>query len=837
MKQENRNVSEALSDNVIPLGNSLRQKAEEIIKNKQAINAINPAFKGFGKSEAEQSRSEFVETPNRNDGDALKLLNETEVYQIELKMQNEELKLALHDTATATALYDLAPVGYFTIDRNGTICQLNLGGANMLGKERLSLVNSNFKQFVTIDTLPGFHHFLLKVFETSLKQTCEVRLIIDGNPSIHVHLQGIISEDIQKCLVTGMDVTELKLTEEALRKGEERHRLLADNASDIIWTMDLEGRYTYVSPSVEKLRGYTVDEVMHQSMMDVLTPESAAIAQARLNMAFDEVRSGEPIPAFNSELEQLCKDGSTVWTDVTSSAMFNKEGEFIGILGVSRDISHRKRVEEALRESKEKHRIILDESSDPIFTFNPDGQYRYVNQAFADGVGIKREKIIGKKIWDVFSKDEADKRFAAVKWVFENGEEKVIEVRVPFPDGDRWYITTVKPILNVMGQVITVICISKNITERKRAEEKIRESEEIFTQFMEYSPIYIFFKDENIRSLRLSRNYEKMIGKQMDELLGKTMDELFPSDLAKCMVENDLDILKNGVKIEIEEELNGRIYSTIKFPIKIEGKPSCLAGFTVDITERHKAEAALKQSEARLGELNATKDKFFFIIAHDLKSPFNAILGFSNLLVEQIRDKEYKKIEKSGMIIQKSSQRAMDLLMNLLEWVRSQTGKMDFSPEKIEIAALILQITKLLHLSAKQKKITIYTELPESAFFIADRPMIATILRNLITNAIKFTNLRGNIVISVEQKPNELMITVADDGIGIRKEALKKLFRIDESYSIMGTQNEKGTGLGLILCKEFVDRHGGKIWAESDPDVHGELKGSKFCFTIPNIVS
>jgi diguanylate cyclase (GGDEF)-like protein/PAS domain S-box-containing protein len=129
---------------------------------------------------------------------------------------------------------------------------------------------------------------------------------------------------------------------------------------------------------------------------------------------------------------------------------------------------------EALRDSEEKYRILLDDSSDPIFTFNPDGQYRYVNKAFADGVQRKREEIIGRKIWDVFQKDEADQRFAAVKWVFENASTQVIEVRVPRTDGDRYYITTVKPILNEQGKVITVICISKEITERKRMEQELQ---------------------------------------------------------------------------------------------------------------------------------------------------------------------------------------------------------------------------------------------------------------------------------------------------------------------------------------------------------------------------
>lgn len=129
---------------------------------------------------------------------------------------------------------------------------------------------------------------------------------------------------------------------------------------------------------------------------------------------------------------------------------------------------------QVVRESEEKYRILLDESSDPIFTFHPDGQYRYVNQAFADGVGKSLDQIIGKKIWDVFPKDEADKRYAVVKWVFENGQTKVLEVRVPRPDGDRYYVTTVKPTLDEQGKVTSVICISKEITDRKQMEQELK---------------------------------------------------------------------------------------------------------------------------------------------------------------------------------------------------------------------------------------------------------------------------------------------------------------------------------------------------------------------------
>jgi diguanylate cyclase (GGDEF)-like protein/PAS domain S-box-containing protein len=157
----------------------------------------------------------------------------------------------------------------------------------------------------------------------------------------------------------------------------------------------------------------------------------------------------------------------------------------------------------ALRESEEKYRILLDESSDPIFMFSPDGTYRYVNKAFADGVGRKFKEIIGKKIWDVFPQEEADQRYAAVKWVFENGMMKVIEVRVPRPDGDRYYITTVKPIMTKQSEVISVICISKDITERKQMEEELRylSSHDVLTNL--YNRNFFEVELERIQDSRL----------------------------------------------------------------------------------------------------------------------------------------------------------------------------------------------------------------------------------------------------------------------------------------------------------------------------------------------
>ena len=245
------------------------------------------------------------------------------------------------------------------------------------------------------------------------------------------------------------------------------------------------------------------------------------------------------------------------------------------------------------------------------------------------------------------------------------------------------------------------------------------------------------------------------------------------------------------------------------------------------LREKKQLEETLALQNIELKHLNATKDKFFSIIGHDLKSPFNAIVGYSNLLVEQVRENDRDGIEEYAEIILKSSQRAMDLLTNLMDWARSQTGRIAFKPENLDICALIGDVVALLSDTARQKGIVLSRKLDPDIFVYADRAMMATVLRNLMSNAIKFTYPGGVIVVSAESNQDNLTVSVADSGIGLSKKRIDQLFRIEESYSTSGTNKETGTGLGLILCKEFVEKHGGRIWAESI-----EGKGSTFHFTL-----
>ena len=236
----------------------------------------------------------------------------------------------------------------------------------------------------------------------------------------------------------------------------------------------------------------------------------------------------------------------------------------------------------------------------------------------------------------------------------------------------------------------------------------------------------------------------------------------------------------------------------------------------------------IQEDKLKLEELNVTKDKLFSIIAHDLRSPFNSILGFSELLIKNTKDFDVAKTEKYLEIINSSAKNTLTLLDNLLNWAKTQTGQIKCKPEKINLGVIIKEVLETFSSISKNKNITLNFIQSDTIEVYSDVNMLKTVLRNLICNAIKFTHPKGTIKISIIQNQNNIEITISDNGVGMNKETQRKLFKIDPTIIATGTAAEKGSGLGLILCKEFVEKLQGKIWVESELG-----KGSDFKFTLP----
>jgi signal transduction histidine kinase len=275
---------------------------------------------------------------------------------------------------------------------------------------------------------------------------------------------------------------------------------------------------------------------------------------------------------------------------------------------------------------------------------------------------------------------------------------------------------------------------------------------------------------------------------------------------------------------------NGTIWlQTDKIPfLNAQGDIVGIIGFAIDITERKAADDKIQKMNEELKESNFTKDKFFSIIAHDLKSPFQGLIGYSKILLEEYETLSKDERAESIKSIYELSKNTFELLDNLLVWSRIQTGKMTFDPDVFNLYQELSPTINLLIHTARKKNINIDYLVDKKTIVVADKNMLSTVIRNLISNAIKYTNPEGRIIVSSERVDKYLELSVADNGVGINDKVLNNLFKIDENVSTNGTADEEGTGLGLILCKEMIQMHKGKIWAESKVG-----KGSKFSFRIP----
>lgn len=358
---------------------------------------------------------------------------------------------------------------------------------------------------------------------------------------------------------------------------------------------------------------------------------------------------------------------------------------------------------------------------------------------------------------------------------------------------------------------------------------------EIFNQLIKNSFDIIVLMDEKGNQTFVSNSCERILGFKPKELIDiPVIDKMIHPDDQSIVREAFIDIIKNGTHggtqyrhvhkdghwVYLEAFGNNLLHDPLIQSVVLNVR---------DVTERRRAEAKLLENEQRLKELNATKDRFISIIGHDLKNPFNTIIGFSELLLDDVINNNYSDVEQYARHINESSHRVNELLTNLLTWSRTQSGRISFRPEKIELEKILADIKALLNESARNKNIQINIPSGDKNYVLADMDMLHTIIRNLVSNGIKFTPEGGEISIRISSQNEQTTIAVSDTGVGISEEKLANLFQIESAETTLGTNGEKGTGFGLLLTKEFVDHHDGEIWAEQN-----EGNGVTFNFTLPS---
>lgn len=382
----------------------------------------------------------------------------------------------------------------------------------------------------------------------------------------------------------------------------------------------------------------------------------------------------------------------------------------------------------------------------------------------------------------------------------------------------------------------SVQAIFLDITQQVEALKALEESELRFRTIFEHSGVAMVITEIDGTMIRVNQSFAKMFGYSIEELQGLNPHALtYPGDLSETLkmineFKNNRDVISRQIEKKYFNK-EGEVFwglVTITAIRNNEGKIVYLIGQLQDITKRKNAEKELKIYAEKLKNLNSSKDKFFSIISHDLRSPFNALLGISEYTSQFFDELSKDELKESINSIHSSSKTVYELIQKLLEWAQIQLGKLETEKSKIDLFELSENVIRLYKGFAERKKILLRNKIEQYTFVYADKYMIEAVMRNLISNAVKFTSAGGSIDIESKLNSDFAEVIVSDTGIGISSIDQGKLFQIDEQFHTEGTADEMGTGLGLILSKEFVELNDGKISFESKKN-----EGSKFMFTLP----
>jgi PAS domain S-box-containing protein len=689
------------------------------------------------------------------------------------------------------------------------------------------------------------------------------------------------NDDIKAVLFIGRDNTENRRIEEVQRLTGDRLTKTLATANDGNWDWDLLNDKVYFDPRYYTLAGYEVDAFPHrlEEFENRVHPDDHDEVMSAARNYLDGTND-----RFRVEFRFRKKDGNYLWIFARGSIVERDQtGKPLRFIGTHQDISELKRfrlvndsrmhllmfaethtlrelLEETINEAEK-----LTDSKIGFFHFIEENQ-KYValqnwstatKRAYCRAEGFDVRYLIDKAgVWTdclksrqpVIHNDYAS--LANKKGLPEGHAALVRELVVPVKRANK-----LKAILGVGNKpadytqqdieaVKQLADLTWDIAEHKKSEEQLKANERKFRTLFENLSQGIFYKAADGKIIDANEAALSMLGLTRSQLLGKDsydkrwkiVDENYrfippeqhPTVIALKTGKQGKDQTL-GIYIPEEDRYNWVILNAIPQFLPGEKTPWQVFASMQDITKRKLAEESLKERESQLHEINEQKDKFFSIIAHDLRSPFSSIVGFSELLDEKGKQQGFDGLEEYASIIKQSSHRVMDLLTNMLDWASSHTGRIQFEPKKHDLGELIMETMNDTEDLYSEKKLAVHNGiLSGHSIVTADRNMLATVLRNLITNAIKFSMRNGKIFISAIKDDNEIVVSVKDHGVGMPADRLKKLFVIGESESTPGTNNEQGTGLGLLICKEFIDKHNGRIWAESE-----EGRGSVFSFALP----
>ncbi len=668
-----------------------------------------------------------------------------------------------------------------------------------------------------------------------------------------------------------MSVLKMNLeAKEALRKSEEKYRLLAENTEDVIWTLDNNFKFTYLSPSIKLLRGLTPEEVMNESVMDSMKPESYKKVSEFNKERLQAEAEGKFDTVNRLELEQYHKDGSIVWVEAVCQRLFDNNGEKIGYLGISRNITERKKIENALRKSEEWFRTIFQKSPISIEIYDADGRLTNINQACMDTFGLPdTECVIGFKLFenpnfpDPYKEKVLQGEVVRVEALYDFELVKKLNIFPTSKSGTMYVDTLVTPLMNDQKTLFGYMVQIQDITGRRQTEEQIREKERLLSDIINFLPDATFVIDQKGKVLAWNRAMEIMTGINAEEMLGRDNYEYalpFYGErrpiLIDLAIQSSPDIENTYTRIQRFED---RMMAENYYP-SLRGMETWLSGNACvlknlhgetvgaiesirDITVRKRGEAELQKAKEAAEAANRAKSEFLANMSHELRTPLNAVIGFSQLLThgQNLTAEQQENLR----IINRSGEHLLTLINDVLDMSKIESGRTVLNENNFDLYRFADDLHDMFRLKAGQKNLHLIFEVAQDIprCITADESKLRQVFINLIGNALKFTE-KGKIEVRIEKGKvrNEdtshfslltshsplltLHFSVEDTGPGIAPEELNTLFEAFVQTK-SGKRSQEGTGLGLPISRKFVQLMGGNITVKSEIGT-----GSLFRFDI-----
>lgn len=727
------------------------------------------------------------------------------------------------------------------VDNNANIKYASASIEKIFGYNQNEVLNTNCYYYIHPDDIPNAKELLDLCLNDSLSvESIELRICHKEEiwRFIQIRATNLINNPkVNGIVLTIRDITTIKTKNEELFKSNRRYEAILQAIPDIIFVVSKNGIILEINTDIDDDFCYQKEKIIGKNI------EEIGFKADNYHRLLTQIKESIKTESILIEEYKFNLPNNKNWYETRVISLNKNE-----VLVILRRITETKNIDDQLRTSEKKYRLLVEDAPVGIFRATIEGKYTDINKVYSKMLGYDSPKDALNAIHNIAEQVfiHPEKRNQIIELISRNAALYCFENEYRRKDNTTFVGSlSCKVIREEDGTPNSIFGFVEDITERKITELALKDSEEKFRKIIEQSPIGIVITDENGNIVEWNQEIENITQLNRNSILGQKIWNIQIKMLSPDFInENTLEILRLKILTALEtgnvEWLNKyiefeipyldtgkKLINTLFFSIKSQwGYKLC--AFVMDVTEQKISQLALQESEHLLRQTVHSKDKFFRIIAHDIRNPLSSFINMFDTIINDFSSLTLNELKHLTILMNESANNLFRLLNNLLEWAKSQTGAIQYNPEEADLWFIAMNEISIMESVANNKGITLINEIQANTTVFCDVKMIQTIIRNLISNAIKYTHTNGIIQIKYSSSEDSHFVSVVDNGIGMSQDNIKKLFKIDEQVKTIGTKGEPSSGIGLILCKEFIDKHNGCFKVESEIG-----KGSIFTFIIP----